>query len=53
MQPAPIVTIAKKNKYKISEFYLEEFYQIAPNIVSVQKKITFLCFARFSNVFIV
>ena len=38
MQPAPIVTIAEKNQYKISEFFLDEFYQIAPKIVSIQKK---------------
>lgn len=33
MQPAPIITIDRKSKYQISEFYLEEFYKVAPKIV--------------------
>ncbi|XP_055325146.1 probable ATP-dependent RNA helicase spindle-E isoform X2 [Sitodiplosis mosellana] len=32
MQPAPIVTITEKSKYKIGEFYLEDFYTAAPKI---------------------
>lgn len=33
MQPAPIITIESKSKYQISEFFLEEFYKVAPNFV--------------------
>lgn len=33
MQPAPIVTIKEKSTYQISEFYLDEFYKVAPKFV--------------------
>lgn len=33
IQPAPIITIAANSIYQISEFFLEEFYNVAPNFV--------------------
>lgn len=33
LQPAPIITIRQQSKFSISEFFIEQFVEVAPKIV--------------------
>lgn len=33
-QAAPVISIEHKSKFSVSEYYLEEFHNVAPRVVS-------------------